>query len=114
MSGITKIEKVPKYLIIYQLFNWDHFIARNASEAFFGGIGATSASVRVRTHGQHFTRNTARGAGEQFTITVYHHHEGAPLTVALMPAKGISDSSVARVAIRAAKFIENSFYSESN
>ena len=36
------------------------------------------ATFHVRAHGQHW------GAGEQLTITANHHHEGAPLTVALM------------------------------
>ena len=40
--------------------------------------------VHTKTH---FTRNTAWGAGEQLTITTNHHHEGAPLTVALMSGK---------------------------
>ena len=44
----------------------------------------------VRKRLDHFTRNTARGAGEQPTITAHHHHEAASLTVALMSGKGIS------------------------
>ena len=63
-------------------------------------------AFKDRTHETHFTRNTAWGAGEQLTITANHHHEGAPLTVALM-SNGTSGSCVARVTGRAAKFIEN-------
>ena len=43
-----------------------------------------------RSHGQHFIRNTVWGAGEQLTITA-HHHEGAPLTVALIHWQGLKE-----------------------
>ena len=44
-------------------------------------------SLKVCTHGQHFPGDMLRVAGEQLTITDSHHHEGAPLTVALMSAQ---------------------------
>ena len=69
---------MPPFLLFY---NW--YFNRIYFQAF---LGATN-SFKDRTHGQHFTRNTTRGVGDQLTITANHHHEGAPLTVALMSDK---------------------------
>ena len=41
----------------------------------------------IHKHEQHFTSNTPWDACQQLTITANHHHEGAPLTVALISGK---------------------------
>ena len=49
----------------------------------WGKVASSERSLHMKVK----ARNTAWGAGEQLTITANHHHEGAPLTVALMSGK---------------------------
>ena len=68
----------------------------------------------VRTRLDHSPATLLGGAGKQLTITPNHHHERAPLTVALMSGKRHFRLMCCVRHGRAAKIIGNCFYSESN